>query len=375
MKIWANRFLKNITEPVRVYRVVPDGAAVSTEEAGGATFRVQSLRFSKLGRMSTAHRKGVRVTVVGLLVFAAALLAVQHLFLPTSSIQPPTSHTQAALPLPDKPSIVVLPFVNMSGDPEQEYFSDGMTEDLITKLSKLSRLFVIARNSAFVYKGKAVKVQEVSREMGVRYILEGSVRKAENQARQMFEKAVALDPQYTEAYVMLGGSYWNGSILQWGESPQAIEWAFALAQQAITLNSSLAYAHTLLGVIYLWRDHEYKRAIVESKLALSLDPKGRNTKTALRRSSAALRDILVVQLERHDTPDGWFREELPTLAVPLPRRLWELRIILAASALGARPIHLSDQLLPYGPGLDSLPGLPCVRPAELLQQCTDGLRL
>jgi adenylate cyclase len=89
----------------------------------------------------------------------------------------------AGLPLPDKPSIVVLPFVNMSGDPEQEYFSDGMTEDLITKLSKLSRLFVIARNSAFTYKGKVVKVQEVSRDMGVRYVLEGSARKVENQVR------------------------------------------------------------------------------------------------------------------------------------------------------------------------------------------------
>jgi adenylate cyclase len=85
--------------------------------------------------------------------------------------------------LPDKPSIAVLPFVNMSGDPEQEYFSDGITEDLITDLSKASGLFVIARNSAFTYKGKAVKVQEVSRELGVRFILEGSVRKAGNRVR------------------------------------------------------------------------------------------------------------------------------------------------------------------------------------------------
>jgi len=85
--------------------------------------------------------------------------------------------------LPDKPSIAVLPFVNMSGEPEQEYFSDGMTEDLITDLSKVSGLFVIARNSAFTYKGKAVKVQEVSRELGVRFVLEGSVRKAGNRVR------------------------------------------------------------------------------------------------------------------------------------------------------------------------------------------------
>src|SRR4029453_3488491 len=87
------------------------------------------------------------------------------------------------LPLPDKPSIVVLPFVNMSKDPEQDYFSDGLTEVLTSDLSKISSLFVIARNSAFTYKGKAVKVQDVGREMGVRYVLEGSVLKAEGQVR------------------------------------------------------------------------------------------------------------------------------------------------------------------------------------------------
>src|SRR4029450_13913137 len=88
-----------------------------------------------------------------------------------------------ALPLPDKPSIVVLPFTNMSVHPGQAYFSDGLTEDLTTELSKISDLFVIARHSAFTYKGKAVKVQEVRREMGVRYVLEGSVRKADHQLR------------------------------------------------------------------------------------------------------------------------------------------------------------------------------------------------
>src|SRR5262249_19812127 len=84
---------------------------------------------------------------------------------------------------PDKPSIVVLPFANMSDDPKQDYFSDGLTEDLTSALSKISSLFVIARNSAFTYKGKAVKVQDVSKELGVRYVLEGSVRKADSQVR------------------------------------------------------------------------------------------------------------------------------------------------------------------------------------------------
>ncbi len=91
--------------------------------------------------------------------------------------------TDAPPPLPDKPSIAVLPFENMSGDPEQEYFSDGITEDIITELSKISGLFVIARHSAFVYKGQAVNLKDVGRDLGVRYVLEGSVRKAGNRLR------------------------------------------------------------------------------------------------------------------------------------------------------------------------------------------------
>ena len=85
--------------------------------------------------------------------------------------------------LPDKPSIAVLPFANMSGDAEQEYFSDGISEDLITDLSKVSALFVIARNSSFTYKGKTAKVQDIGRELGVRFVLEGSIRKAGNRVR------------------------------------------------------------------------------------------------------------------------------------------------------------------------------------------------
>ena len=87
------------------------------------------------------------------------------------------------LPLPDKPSIAVLPFVNMSVDPEQEYFSDGITEEIITGISKVPHLFVIARTSTFTYKGKSVKVQQVGRELGVRYVLEGSIRKAGERLR------------------------------------------------------------------------------------------------------------------------------------------------------------------------------------------------
>ncbi len=94
-----------------------------------------------------------------------------------------SAEPSAGLALPNKPSIAVLPFQNMSGDPEQEYFADGMVEDVITGLSRINWLFVIARNSSFVYKGKAVDVKQVGRELGVRYVLEGSVRKAGKRVR------------------------------------------------------------------------------------------------------------------------------------------------------------------------------------------------
>jgi len=95
----------------------------------------------------------------------------------------PSIETAQPLSLPDKPSIAVLPFENMSGDPEQEYFADGMVEDIITALSRFKSLFVIARNSSFTYKGKAVDIKQVGRELGVRYVLEGSVRKAAGRVR------------------------------------------------------------------------------------------------------------------------------------------------------------------------------------------------
>jgi TolB-like protein len=91
--------------------------------------------------------------------------------------------SKPALTLPDKPSIAVLPFTNMSGDPEQDYFADGMVEEIITALSHFRQLFVIARNSSFTYKGRAVDVKQVGRELGVRYVLEGSVRKSANRVR------------------------------------------------------------------------------------------------------------------------------------------------------------------------------------------------
>jgi adenylate cyclase len=112
------------------------------------------------------------------------VVLVQHLSLRSqrtaASIPPAQSPT---LPLPDKPSIAVLPFTNISGDREQEYFSDGITDDLITDLSRLPGLFVIARTSSFTYKGKSATLQDVSKQLGVKYVLQGSVRKAGGEVR------------------------------------------------------------------------------------------------------------------------------------------------------------------------------------------------
>src|SRR5262249_50796560 len=161
--------LKNIPQRFPVY-------ALLSEPAQGLrqTLRIQRLKLSR--RVGTAHLARATLVVVGLLIGGGivTLLYPSIIRTPQSEIRNQAESVQA-LPVPDKPSIVVLPFVNMSGDPAQDYFSDGLTEVLTSDLSKITSLFVIARNSAFTYKGKAAKVQDVGREMGVRYVLEGSV--------------------------------------------------------------------------------------------------------------------------------------------------------------------------------------------------------
>jgi TolB-like protein/DNA-binding winged helix-turn-helix (wHTH) protein/Flp pilus assembly protein TadD len=142
---------------------------------------------------SSWYRRSLVLTAVLLVIVTVWI--VQYLSRSALSPQNLALKTETApqsLPLPDKPSIIVLPFVNMSGDPSQEYFSDGVTEEITATLSRVAGLFVIARTSAFTYKGKAAKVQDISREMGVRYVLEGSVQKADGQVRiiaQLIEAA------------------------------------------------------------------------------------------------------------------------------------------------------------------------------------------
>ena len=327
--------VKNIREPVRVYRVLGE------TEATGPGPRITRI----VGRL--AWRRATLLLGLVLLV-AAGGAAVWSLY---SRWRPP------AFELPDRPSVAVLPFENMSGDAGQEYFGDGITEDLITGLSKLSGLFVIARNSVFAYKGRAVKPAQVSRELGVRYVLEGSVRKAGNrvritaqlvdaatgyhvwaerydrdlkdvfalqdevtqkivgvlavkltapekdrlgraptrnveaydyvlrgleyhrrttkeanaEARKMFARAVELDPEYAMAYSAMGWTHLQAWQLQWSRDPETLQRAFELAQKAIVRDDSLAGPHDLLAQVYLWKK-EHERAIAQAERAVALAP-------------------------------------------------------------------------------------------------------
>ena len=163
--------LKDIARPVRVYRIRTDSAVPAPPV-------IQ--RKPRAG--SSRLRWGL--AAVALLVLLGGGVSVWRLVSHPFSLSQLLRAVQSPAPLaPDKRAIAVLPFVNMSSDPQQEYFSDGMTEDLITELSRLPGLLVIARNSVYTFKGRAVKPDQVSRELGVRYVIEGSVRKVDNRIR------------------------------------------------------------------------------------------------------------------------------------------------------------------------------------------------
>jgi len=157
--------VKNIVQPIKVYRIL-----MQPEHAGKV--------IGEKGPKRTPWRWAAAVAV---LVLVAAGL-VWNFYWRAPKIEP-ASKEKMAFPLPDKPSIGVMPFDNLTGDPQQEYFSDGMTEEIITALSKVPYLFVIARNSTFTYKGKPVKIRQVAEDLGVRYVLEGSVRRAGDRVR------------------------------------------------------------------------------------------------------------------------------------------------------------------------------------------------
>jgi TolB-like protein/Tfp pilus assembly protein PilF len=160
--------VKNIAEPVRVYRLLMD------PEAAGKVIGEE--------RPRPKQWRWAAISAVVVLIVVAGALAIWNFYLRRPPIEP-ASLDRMAYPLPDDPSIAVLPFKNLSGDLEQEYLADGITENIITALSKTPKMFVIASNSVFTYKGKPVKVQKVAEEMGVRYVLEGSLQKSGDRLR------------------------------------------------------------------------------------------------------------------------------------------------------------------------------------------------
>ena len=165
----GEQILKNITEPVRAWRVKVPANAVMPKGSSTA-------RESKSNDKSRSWHWMAAAVVVVLLGAGSAWL-----WWPSDTERAALS--RMAYALPDRPSIAVLPFDNMSNDPEQEYFSDGISEDIITDLSKISGLFVVARNSSFTYKGTPVKIRQVAEDLGVRYVLEGSVRRSGDHIR------------------------------------------------------------------------------------------------------------------------------------------------------------------------------------------------
>ena len=341
--------VKNIAKPVPVYQVLWEAKDIAPIKIDSDLLRIGPEGPSPPGRGSLIIISLVIVSILGLGAFA---LKDWYPLLSSSVFWNPP-----ILPLPDKPSIAVLPFINMSGDPEQEYFSDGITEDIITDLSKLSGLFVIARNSSFVYKDRTVDVEQVGQSLGVRYVLEGSVRRAEGkvrinaqlsdattsqqvwadrydgdlenifglqdevtqqivqalqvtltqgeqtslthhytnnleaydlylrgesylwrltqeantQARQMFEQAIALDPQYAAAHARLGWTYMMDWVLQWSQDPHAIQKAREIALQAIILDPSLPVTHQILGYIAVFQK-QYEQGITALEQSITLDP-------------------------------------------------------------------------------------------------------
>jgi adenylate cyclase len=169
-KYLSEQTVKNIALPVRMYKVL-----MEPEEAGKVVGEKKA---------RTKQWQKTALIVLAILIIVAAAFVIWRLYLhPAVPPVEVASKEKMAFPLPDVPSIAVLPFANMSEDPKQEFLCDGMTEGIITALSKVPRLFVIARNSTFTYKGKQVKVKQVSEELGVRYVLEGSLQRSGDRVR------------------------------------------------------------------------------------------------------------------------------------------------------------------------------------------------
>ena len=267
--------LKGFEEPIGVFKVsLSENAAIppptSKKESGKPDYSWKN---------------------IGTLTIAAFMILAGIVYWANKgeSIEEIASIERMAYPLPDKPSIAVLPLNNVSNDPEQEFFADGMTEDLITDISKVSGLFVIARNSVFTYKGKAVKVRQVAEELGVRYVMEGSVRRAGNQVR--------VNAQLIDATT--GGHLWaeryDGSLddvfSMQDQITKKIVDALAITlvgqeQESLSqVETSSPEAHDayLQGWEHYRREtpNDFTRAIRYFERALELDPEYHQARTAL----------------------------------------------------------------------------------------------
>jgi adenylate cyclase len=256
--------VKSSSEPVRVYRVV------MARKYAGKTI-------SKTRAAVESWRRVTAATAMLVLLIAAGAVA---LWRPWEPELEPASVSRMTLPLPGKPSIAVLPFLNMSGDPQQEYLAEGITDDLITDLSKISGLFVIARNSTFVYQNRPVTPKQVSEELGVRYVLEGSVQRAGDRLR--------INAQLVDA--LSGGHEWaerfDGSLTDvfalqdkvTGSIADALAVRLTAADQiALNLQETsvpAAYDAFLRGWVHLRRDapDDYAAAIPYLEEATKLDP-------------------------------------------------------------------------------------------------------
>ncbi len=173
--------VKNISRPIQVYRVL--------SYPGAAAHRVVQAK-------ETLGRKWRKIGLASaLIVIVAVALGIYQFYMRRPSVEP-ASVDKMAFPLPEKPSIAVLPFANMSEDPKQEYLSDGITEQIISTLSKVPQMFVIARTSTFAYKDKPVKVQQISQDLGVRYVLEGSVQRSGDRVRITAQLIDAIDGRH-----------------------------------------------------------------------------------------------------------------------------------------------------------------------------------
>ncbi len=176
--------VKNIAKPVGAYKVLMEPRV---------TVKAPAQAKPKEG----ARRRPMFIALVSvLLIAAAAAVFWRFAFPPAAPKVEKASQQQMAFPLPDKPSIAVMPFLNLTGEPNQDFFCDGLSESLIMALSKVPQLFVIARDSTFRYKGKGVKTKQVSEELGVQYVLEGSVQRAGDRVRVTAQLIDALTGQH-----------------------------------------------------------------------------------------------------------------------------------------------------------------------------------